>query len=249
MQAYVDEFEEKYKKTTEETESLQQNIADFLEESSRQLSIKGSLPARSQFGAIKEELSYKKVQKDNAEVTDKRLKLELRQRRSELEKIESLEEKIKVEIESMVAAKDRFEEEIPRMNDIAALERESRARESQLRLRKKHLQEHVPLLRLRVNEANKKYQARSTQVLESGPLKSIENSEQILQEILMNNFEKENFIKTSLQTNDQTAIIQECLGLVRVELSKHREFKKRRLDYFLFFFVFEYILNRLMSST
>lgn len=211
---------------------MQQNIVDLLEESSRQLGIKGSLPARSQFGAIKEELSYKKVQKDNAEATDKRLKLELQQRRSELEKIETLEEKIKVEIESMAAAKNRFEDEIPKMNDIAALDRESKARESQLRLRKKRLQEHLPLLRLRVNEAHKKHQAWSAQAMESGPLKSVENSEQVLQKILMNNFEKENFIKTSLQMNDQTAIIQECLGLVRAVLSKHQGLKKRRADDF-----------------
>ena len=89
-------FEQNKADALRQTEEKQQSIVTLLERISKGMGAESNLPSQRRYRELQDELEFKKKQMENAQTTQGRLVQEKELRVTELEKINTLEEKIKV---------------------------------------------------------------------------------------------------------------------------------------------------------
>lgn len=95
----MEKFEEEKKMYEEQISVHAETVAQLLEHMQKHMMRKGNLPTAQSVDGMKEDLNFKKGQLENAENTLGRLKVELDQRKNDLEKINTLETRIDKEMQ------------------------------------------------------------------------------------------------------------------------------------------------------
>ncbi|KAJ9521037.1 hypothetical protein QJQ45_022755, partial [Haematococcus lacustris] len=118
---FMDSFPSRRADKLAELRSKQDAIVALLEKINKLQSIAGAaLPSTKQFRQMQDELEYKKMQLENTQMTQERLKEELNMRRTELDKIDTLEDKIKSELEQLADKSDQLHKNIESYANVAA---------------------------------------------------------------------------------------------------------------------------------
>lgn len=101
MTQFMDTFEETKAAESKQLEQLEVTIVTLLDHMSKGISRSTALPSRSDVSNMKGDLAYTKGLVEDSENTLARVKIELEQRQSDLEKINTLEVKIERENKNM----------------------------------------------------------------------------------------------------------------------------------------------------
>jgi len=154
MTAFIDAFEETRQKELDERTKIQETVVGLLEHISEGLGRTGAMPSQSRVAEMRDDLSFKQRQLDSAASTKTRLETELKKKNQELEKINTLDEKISVELASLHTKIKSMQEEIVSFNQkdrvkSAASDTESKLRKAKLSYvsRRDNIKQQTNLLR------------------------------------------------------------------------------------------------------
>lgn len=115
-----------------EQRRVQDTIVQLLEHISEGMAREGNMPSRAQAEEMKEDLSDKQRELKASEMTADRLQDELQLRQTELEKINTLDEKIGVELTSLADRMRGMKEELSMFADIDAMRAKAEAAKREL---------------------------------------------------------------------------------------------------------------------
>ena len=121
MTEFIDSFEEVEAKEQEEQRSIQERITALLEHMSEGLQRENAMPSAGRHKEMREDLSFKERQLESATSTKVRLEQELQKRHSELSKINTLDDKISMELKSLSEKTDSMSSEMVEFNNIDGL--------------------------------------------------------------------------------------------------------------------------------
>ncbi|KAL6756806.1 intraflagellar transport protein IFT-71/74 [Haematococcus lacustris] len=220
---FMDSFPSRRADKLAELRSKQDAIVALLEKINKLQSIAGAaLPSTKQFRQMQDELEYKKMQLENTQMTQERLKEELNMRRTELDKIDTLEDKIKSELEQLAEKSDQLHKNIESYANVADMKQ--RAEEARVRLEelKAALARRKDVLRQTVAEKALKNTAKKAQLQENTLQIAIDKMEHKLITLHTGTYQMSDFVRTKeSETNYKvlahsvTQLADEVNGLVK----------------------------------
>merc|ERR550514_610555 len=118
MTEFMESFEPNKRQESEKIQQGQDDVVKLLQSISRRLALDPENMSRAKLDEMHEDLDFKQAQMDHSVSTSERLQRELGQRKLELEKIESLDEKISVELTQLGDKLTSMESELEVFEDI-----------------------------------------------------------------------------------------------------------------------------------
>ena len=101
MKQFMDGFEEAWSAESEKRSNIEQNIVNQLQEVSRIMTSSKQLPSLEEYEQLQADLKHKKFEKDKSEATAKSLEVDNVRLQSDLDKVNQLEDKLRVELEEL----------------------------------------------------------------------------------------------------------------------------------------------------
>merc|ERR1719159_2121000 len=143
----------------------QKRIVQLLTEMSKVISREKNLPAPNAVREMEEELEFKGKQLANSEITVVRLRSELDRRSGELDKINSLDNKISTELQQLDVKMKQFQEDIAnKYNHVQELKDEGSRFQRELEMKSKKLGEKVKTMKQQVTARKLQYDALKQQL-------------------------------------------------------------------------------------
>lgn len=203
MSAFIAGFDQAKANEQELIKTRQQNICQYLESISRSYIQSKNVNAEEKARDMENELEFKNRQLQNSASTHQRLQGELEKRQGELDKINSLDVKITVELQQLEAKIQQYEHELStklEFVDDMKLEKEQKIvvlnkRRAQLEVRSQALKKQVNFLQLR-------YEGKKQQLVENETYSELESQEQKVKQYLQNLFHLQTFINTKTRETD-----------------------------------------------
>jgi intraflagellar transport protein 74 len=118
MTQFIDGFDASKAEEEKKLKEKQESIKALLENISKACVLPSDVTPESHFTDMQEELDFKNRQLQNSESTQNRLEAELTKREGELEKIESLDVKISLELQQVEAKMKQYEYDIEKKYDL-----------------------------------------------------------------------------------------------------------------------------------
>jgi intraflagellar transport protein 74 len=118
MTQFIDGFNDSKAEEEAKLKEKQESIKSLLENISKACALPSDVTPESHFTDMQEELDFKNRQLQNSESTQNRLEAELAKREGELEKIESLDVKISLELQQVEAKMKQYEHDIAVKYDL-----------------------------------------------------------------------------------------------------------------------------------
>jgi len=134
MSELIDTFDEKKTIEVSKIETAQERIVTLLQAISRKTAQTENASAMSEdkFNEMRSDLDFKQMQMDNSVTTSSRLEGELQRRKVELEKINTLDEKISLELKQLNEKMASMGTELVTFKDLPTLRESSAQREKDL---------------------------------------------------------------------------------------------------------------------
>ena len=204
MTQFLQGFDEAVLKELEEHKKAQRMIVGLLEHTSRHLGREGALPNEEQLGEMRDSLSFKKKALESSQSTQEQLHKELEKRRGELDKVNTLDTKIEVELKSLTARIDVMKSEMVQFVKIDELRAEAdRTREELIGTRKEY-QKRRDQIKAQVALVQARHDKRKSALADDETARTIEGLEQKLRHHEQNIFHLNEFIvEKELETNFQ----------------------------------------------
>lgn len=178
LTTFIEEFDGNRANVQNDIAAKQQNITAMLEKVSRHIQLQGNMPNQKRFKEMQDELEYKKQQVQNAATTQSRLVQEKELRQQELEKISTLEEKIKVELAGLEEKSKIMNEEIVKFAALDTLKHEAEEIKRQLEVDRVSFGKRREALNRVVMERSAKYEAKKEQLQGNDVYATLEKLEQ-----------------------------------------------------------------------
>merc|ERR1719359_2498409 len=112
MSQFLEGFDAAKKEEEAQMREKQGRIVQLLTETSKMISREKNMPAQSAVREMEDELEFKGKQLQNSEITAVRLRSELDRRSGELDKINSLDNKISTELQQLDTKMKQFQSDI-----------------------------------------------------------------------------------------------------------------------------------------
>lgn len=217
MQRFIDEYPDREKEESTRIAEVQESISTLLVRISQGLEMQRQMPAEgspSALQALNTEVSAKRDQIVSDQKTHERLEKELLDRKAELDKVASLDKKIKDELESHAARMEEQRVEIEKYSDLDAL------RQSVEKLRKELTAEMNYLVRVRdggkaeLNLMSSSYEAQQHQLEQNELYTSLATLEQKLRMLWQSTFALEDFVRIREKDSQYLSTKAECLRMV-----------------------------------
>jgi len=134
MSELIDTFDEKKALEVNKIETSQEKIVNLLQSISRKTAQSENAAGMSEdkFNEMRSDLDFKQMQMDNSVTTSSRLEGELQRRKVELEKINTLDEKISLELKQLNEKMASMGTELVTFKDLPTLRESSAQREKDL---------------------------------------------------------------------------------------------------------------------
>jgi len=159
MSELIDTFDEKKQAEVTKTDRTQERIVSLLQAISRKAAQTENAGAMSEdkFNEMRSDLEFKQSQHDNSVSTTSKLELELQRRRTELEKINTLDEKIGTELKESAQKMQQMTDDLEMYKDLKTLREASEQRERELVESKKQSEIRSVAMKEKHAVASKKY--------------------------------------------------------------------------------------------
>ncbi|CCW66324.1 unnamed protein product [Phytomonas sp. Hart1] len=217
MQVFLDDYPDKEREALGKLEREQQEITTLLERISRALELQRQLPTGGNPGSLQvltTEVDAKQEQIKNDQRTHQRLEKELMERKTELEKVSHLDNKIKEELESQNAKMTEQRAEIERYEDLDGLRQEVDALRNDLEEQLTYFKCIRDKGTKLVNAAMNDYNAEKKKLNTDSFNQSLTTQEQKLRMLWQSAFTLEDFVRLKEKEVQYLPIKAECLRIV-----------------------------------
>jgi len=199
-----------------ELSSKQEAVVAVLEKLAKAGSVLSSqaLPDSNKFREMQDELEYKKIQVENAQTTQVRLKDELELRRAELEKIDTLEDKIKDELTNLRKKKDTMDKELVEFGKVEQLKVKAEKTKKYLEQQRTVLSGRKDLIKSVADEKKRKIDAKLSQLQENDLHITLERLEQKIRTLEQGIFAMDDFVRGKEAEADFKPLVNEVASMV-----------------------------------
>ena len=173
MTSFIRDFDDEKAKTLEETKATQETIVALLEHISLGLERETTMPTQNEYESMKEEATFKERQYESAKETTVRLLKEKEQREAELIKIDNLDEKIHIELDSLHQRMDAMRQDMLSFDDLDGLRRQANTTMSGLSRLLKDYQHRKDTVKAQVTQKASSYEALKAKLSNSDTHKSL----------------------------------------------------------------------------
>jgi len=213
MTSFIRDFDDEKAKCLEETKRTQDTVVALLEHASSGLE-RGDMPSKEAYAAMKEEATFKERQYESAKETTARLLRDKDQREAELAKIENLDEKIQIELESLHSRMDAMRADVVHFDDLDGLRRQAKATVGHLSRLLKDYQHRKDAVKAQVTQLTAKYDQLKSTLSNSDEHKSLAALEAKLRTYAQTIFHLQEYIETKNRQSDYKPIKDHCTHLV-----------------------------------
>jgi intraflagellar transport protein 74 len=216
LNQFLASFDEDQARKRNELRGRQGDVVAALEKMSKMVRLLGdkALPDSAKFREMQDELEYKKVQVSNAQTTQVRLKGELEMRRGELDKIDTLEDKIKEELVALQSKKGTMEEELVEYGKVEQLKVKAEKTKKYLEQQRNVLLGRKDLIKSVAEEKKKKHDAKCQQLQENDLHITLERLEQKIRTLEQGIFQMNDFVRGKEAEADFRPLVNEVTVMV-----------------------------------
>jgi len=222
MSELIDNFDSLKATEAGKIESAQAQIVNLLQALSRkhaQAENAGNMNA-DKFNEMRSDLDFKQMQMDNSVSTSSRLQDELNKRKLELDKIETLDEKITLELQQLQEKMNTMASENEVHSDIRALKESSASKEEELIARKAHAEARGKDMKVQHAKLKKKYEEVKAQLAGDEVATTLDELEQKMRHHEQTVFMLSEYIDTKGAETAFEPIAEEChatIALINAE--------------------------------
>lgn len=220
MTAFIETFGDTRDKETGDQKKIQETIAALLGHISEDLGRENNMPSQGRVKDMREDLSFKQRQLDSAESTRNRLEAELKKRNVELEKINTLDEKIVVELTSLNEKIETMAGEMHQFGEIAGLRTAADRTRKQLQGAKRGYVSRRDAIKQQVNMVTNAYEQKKSSLAENDTARAMEALENKLRHYEQSIFHLREFIETKEHETNYLALKDDCNRMID-DLNKH----------------------------
>jgi intraflagellar transport protein 74 len=221
MSQFIEGFDQAKREEEEAMHDKQRNIVKLLTEMSKVISREKNLPAQNAVREMEEELEFKGKQLANSEITVVRLRSELDRRSGELDKINSLDNKISTELQQLDVKMNQFQADIAnKYNHVDELKAEGARFQRELETRKERLGERVKTMKQQVTARKLQYDALKQQLADNEVHRALETQEGKLRQIQKSVLYLSSFVAGKTAESDYAQTQQAVLDIVE-QVNQH----------------------------
>mmetsp|Transcript_111130 Transcript_111130/g.248315 ORF Transcript_111130/g.248315 Transcript_111130/m.248315 type:complete len:458 (+) Transcript_111130:90-1463(+) len=215
MTAFIEGFADSKAEEEKKLKDKQDSIQALLENISKSQSlIEQNTSPEGHLRDMEDELDFKSRQLQNSENTQNRLEAELTKRQGELEKIESLDTKISLELQQVEAKMRQYEEEIETKFDrVGDLRQDGEQRLRLLEERKRFLESRVSALRQQVGFLKLKNEGRKQELADDQAASNLDAHEQKIRQFGQTLHTLRSFIQQKTAESDFTGEMSSVLNI------------------------------------
>lgn len=216
MQEFIETFSQKEAEELRKIHEAETAIVQLLERMSRAQQLKAQMPQESSPQMLEQlsaELSEKENQYKNAKITHQRLEQEVNDRKAELQKVATLDEKITNELVSISEKMQERKQEIIRFADIDGLRNDIENRKKQLIARKGFLLKQRDSSKQRVSDITSEFEVKQKALATSDEHSALTAQEQKLRLIRQSAFALEEFVRIKEKDSQYEGTKAVCLRI------------------------------------
>jgi intraflagellar transport protein 74 len=184
MSQFIEGFDEAKKEEEEQMAQKQRRITQLLTETSKMIKRGDKMPDQKHVREMEEQLEFKGEELKNSEITAVRLRTELDRRSGELDKINSLDNKISTELQQLDTKMKQFKNDIEtKYNHVDRAKEDGENMLRQLDVRRDAMMEKVKVMKLQVTAKKLQYDSLKQQLADNETHKALEAQEGKLRQI------------------------------------------------------------------
>jgi intraflagellar transport protein 74 len=216
MTQLIDTFEPTKVSESAKIERAQAEVVRLLQSVSRRMAMTENtdMMSKSKLDEMNDDLEFKQSQMDHSISTSERLQRELQQRKLELEKIESLDEKISVEITQLEEKKDTMDKELETYEDIGKLRSDADTAKDEAREKKARAESQIGELKKRAAQKKKQWEGLKQQLSSDDVAVSLDEYEQKMRHHEQTVWVLTEYIETKGAESHFEGVAEECLGML-----------------------------------
>jgi intraflagellar transport protein 74 len=209
MTAFIASFPAALQAEQTAVKDTEERILAALAQLSKELQRQKQLPSRETFKELQAEVDYKQRGLENSQTTAERLQQEQEMRDLELQKINNLDQKITVELESLGARSIEYREALKTYNNVGQLKQQAEEIRTRMQQRKQKLDLRRKALKQQVQALNAVYEKEKQALAASESAGTLEALEQKLRHYEQNIFHLREFIVSKEAETDYTGVYEE----------------------------------------
>jgi len=214
MSELIDTFEPTKHAETEKIAKAQEEVVRLLQSISRRLALDPDNMSKAKLDEMHEDLDFKQAQMDHSVSTSERLQRELGQRKLELEKIESLDEKISVELTQLSEKLSTMDKELEVYEDIPKLRDDAERAKKEAARKKADALSRIGQLKQQATSAKKKYDEVKKQLANDPVASALEELEQKMRHHEQTVYVLTEYIETKGAESHFEGIAEDCLKMI-----------------------------------
>lgn len=214
MTAFIEGFADSKAEEERKIKEKQESIERLLQNISKSLDLPTDVTPESHLRDMEDELDFKSRQLQNSETTQSRLEGELAKREGELEKIESLDVKISLELSQVEEKMKQYEKEMAeRYDKIEDMKAQGALELQKLEESKRNLEERSVALRQQVNFIRLRYDSKRQQLQDDETAANLEGYESKIRQFGQTLHTLRTFILQKTSESDFRGEMASCLDV------------------------------------
>ena len=216
MSELIDSFEPTKARETANIEKAQATIVQLLQSVSRRLGMSENVDgmSKSKLDEMNDDLEFKQSQMDHSISTSERLQRELQQRRLELEKIESLDEKIATELTQLEEKKTTMEDELVIYEDLPKLRQDAADAKEAAAQKKAFALSRIGDLKQQAAAKKRQYDQLKKQLASDDVATALDELEQKMRHHEQTVYVLTEYIETKGAESHFEGVAEQCLGML-----------------------------------
>lgn len=226
MTQFIESFETTVASEKEEQLKAKENIVGLLEHISTGVNADVSNMSKARLGEMKDDLSFKSKQMETSQATKVRLEQELQKREVELQKLNNLDGKIAVELDSLTEAMRQKGEQMVHFEKIEEMKEAAEAtRDLLLRTKRGYLRRR-DAIKQQVQAQAVKLDQKKTFLAENETHKMLLSKEKQLRHYTQTTFQMQEYIEKMTRETDFKTTKATCINLVDEIMAKHHKIQR-----------------------
>jgi len=226
MTQFIEGFQATVAKEMEDQMKAKENIVGLLEHISAGVNADVSNMSKARLGEMKEDLSFKSKQMETSQATKVRLEQELQKREVELQKLNNLDGKIAVELESLNETMRKKREEMVHFDKIDELKDAAEATTALLERTKRGYLRRRDAIKQQVHAQAVKLDQKKNKLAESDTHKMLLSMEKRLRHHTQTTFQMQEYIEKMTRETDFKTTKASCINLVDEIMAKHHKIQR-----------------------
>ena len=214
MSQFISQFEATRDSVAQDQVQAQDTITTLLEHISQGLEQQSSMPSQQRLREMRDEASFKERQLESSQQTTLRLTRERKQRETEMAKIETLDEKIQIELSSLRQKMKMMQSDMIEFDDITGLRKRASTTMSALSRLLKEYQGRRDSVKYQVTQLTSKYEALKGKIQSSEAARSLSTLEAKLRTYGQTIFHLQEYAETKARETDYTLLKDSCMVTV-----------------------------------